>query len=82
MKNIITKKTFRSNLGLLIFTLCFSKINAGTFYWVGGSGNWSDYQHHWSTTSGGATFQIHQVTPLDDVIFDNNSFTTSNDNLY
>ena len=48
-----------------------------TFYWVGGTGNWSDYTHHWATTSGGS--QFHEALPnvYDDVIFDENSFSSS-----
>ncbi len=47
------------------------------YYWVGGSGNWSDLTH-WSTTSGGSVF--HSVLPrtTDNVIFDANSFNAAN----
>lgn len=44
-----------------------------SFYWVGGSGNWSSYASHWATTSGGATFQTAVPTSSDKVIFDANS---------
>lgn len=47
-----------------------------TFYWVGGSGNWSDYEIHWSTTSGGSIFHDALPSVYDDVIFDENSFSS------
>jgi len=50
--------------------------SAETYYWVGGSGNWSDISH-WATTSGGDVF--YEVIPgaMDDVIFDQGSFLTN-----
>ena len=45
------------------------------YYWVGGSGNWTDYANHWATTSGGSTFHTSVPGATDDVIFDANSFT-------
>jgi hypothetical protein len=46
-----------------------------TFYWVGGSGNWSEFATHWATTSGGSVFHAALPTSSDDVIFDANSFS-------
>ena len=46
------------------------------YYWVGGTGDWSDISH-WATTSGGTTFHFIVPTPNDDVHFDDNSFTAS-----
>ena len=43
------------------------------YYWIGGSGDWSDISH-WATTSGGALTHSQAPTPDDDVYFDNNSF--------
>lgn len=62
--------------------LCFSIVanpytNAATYFWVGGNGNWSDLSH-WATTSGGNTFHTVLPTSMDDVIFDENSFSTLN----
>lgn len=52
-----------------------------TYYWIGGTGNWSDTLH-WSTTSGG-TFVNVLPGPTDDVIFDDNSgLLTTNDTVY
>lgn len=45
------------------------------FYWVGGTGNWSEYGTHWATTSGGAVFHGNAPTSADDVYFDANSFS-------
>ncbi|MEQ8416425.1 MAG: hypothetical protein RIF36_01240, partial [Imperialibacter sp.] len=63
------------------FTLCLCLILSGEllasdYYWVGGSGNWSDFSHHWATTSGGITFHTSAPTTSDDVFFDANSFST------
>ena len=43
------------------------------YFWVGGSGNWSDITH-WVTTSGGNAQHIQPPTSTDDVYFDANSF--------
>ncbi len=43
------------------------------FYWVAGSGNWSDYSNHWSTSSGGSPDQSNAPTASDNVYFDANS---------
>ncbi len=60
-------------LFLFPFTL-FSK----DFYWIGGSGDWSDISH-WSTSSGGnATYQTIPG-PEDDVYFDENSFESESE---
>ncbi len=58
---------------LVIFTLPIRGI-ATDYYWVGGSGNWSDLLH-WATTSGGSTYHIQAPTSNDNVIFDQNSFS-------
>lgn len=41
-----------------------------TYYWVGGSGNWSDATNHWSDSSGGSPGAGFLPTSADDVIFD------------
>ncbi|WOK06924.1 T9SS type A sorting domain-containing protein [Imperialibacter roseus] len=53
-----------------------SELTGSEYYWVGDGGNWSDFANHWATTSGGSTFQTTVPGVLDDVIFDENSFTT------
>jgi len=47
------------------------------YYWVGGSGNWSDYANHWATSSGGSSFHASIPTLNDNVFVDNNSFTAT-----
>ncbi|MBD8346630.1 hypothetical protein [Dysgonomonas sp. HGC4] len=65
---------------LLFFAiLFFSSLSAfsANYYWVGGSGNWSDI-NHWRTSSGGAGIPGVVPGPTDDVFFDANSgFTLS-----
>lgn len=51
----------------------------GTHYWIGGVGNWSD-MNHWALSSGGAPGAC-PPTAFDDVIFDNNSFSSSNETV-
>jgi len=51
--------------------------NCAEYYWVGGSGNWSDISH-WKTSSGGNVGHAQAPTPNDNVIFDANSFTGPN----
>lgn len=65
----------------VIIALLFyaQQLNAANFYWVGGSGNWSDYNTHWATSSGGQIYWAHVPTPTDTVIFDSLSFTGFND---
>lgn len=48
------------------------------YYWVGGDGNWSDYQNHWATASNGGTFHTAPPGPGNDVYFDQNSFNGPN----
>ncbi len=50
-----------------------------TLYWVNGSGNW-DNTTHWSETSGG-TGGACTPTPVDNVIFDQNSFSQAGETV-
>lgn len=43
------------------------------FYWVGGTGSWSEFATHWATASGGGTFHANAPTSSDDVFIDANS---------
>jgi alpha-tubulin suppressor-like RCC1 family protein len=73
----------------ILFTLCilFSalKINAQNYFWIGGTGNWSDTTH-WSNKTGGldstAIFYSTPPTLGSKVIFDTNSFLTATDTVY
>ncbi len=47
------------------------------YYWVGNSGNWSDYANHWATRSGGSIFYGQAPLPTDHVVFDANSFSST-----
>jgi len=63
-------------LFVLIFLVGINSILADNYYWVGGSGNWSDI-NHWATSSGGSVLHSQTPTPVDDVFFDANSFSTA-----
>jgi gliding motility-associated-like protein len=63
---------------LWFFWVCFlglMPVSAADYYWVGGSGNWSDI-NRWATTSGGSLKHIVVPSPNDNVIFDHNSFAS------
>lgn len=47
-------------------------------YWVGNSGNWSDYASHWADSSGGVAGSGRMPLAQDTAIFDENSFTVTN----
>ncbi|MEQ9403747.1 MAG: MBG domain-containing protein [Cyclobacteriaceae bacterium] len=65
---------FLVTLFLALFTFTATSQD---YFWVGGTGNWSDFANHWATTSGGSTFHTSAPTSTNDVYFDANSFTTS-----
>ena len=65
------------NYFIFLFQLLSVSAFASSYYWVGNSGNWSDYSNHWATTSGGNFFYSQEPTLSDDVFFDANSFTLS-----
>ena len=58
-----------------ITTLWFATpIYSSDYYWIGGSGNWSDI-NHWAQSSGGTVLHNTPPTAADDVFFDAASFT-------
>ena len=65
------------NLLSLMFAIALTTFGAD-YYWVNNGGNWSDYSNHWATTSGGSTFHTQVPTSNDNVFFDENSFSLSN----
>ena len=67
MKNKLTK-----GLTLLLFLLLHTTF-AANYFWVGGTGNWSDLTH-WATISGGGVHPSTAPSTSDDVFFDANSF--------
>lgn len=68
-------------LSLTLVIFLFISANANNYYWVNGSGNWSDFTNHWAISSGGSVFHVQAPTPNDDVYFDANSFITVNDSI-
>ncbi|SEP76177.1 T9SS type B sorting domain-containing protein [Neolewinella agarilytica] len=63
---------------LFLFTGLFSTALFGAdYFWVGGSGDWSEISH-WATSSGGSITHSQAPTAEDDVYFDGNSFTAAN----
>ncbi|MBL0104555.1 MAG: T9SS type A sorting domain-containing protein [Bacteroidetes bacterium] len=69
----------------LLLTLCLlgttTLSKAANYYWVGGTGSWSDVANHWATASGGSVFHVSIPTINDDVIIDANSFTAPGQQL-
>ena len=65
---------------ILVFTsyLFANQVFGLNYYWVGGSGNWSDI-NHWSAVSGNSPMQLHTITPTsaDNVILDSLSFPST-----
>ncbi len=59
---------------LFFFT---AQLMAADYYWVKGTGIWSDL-NHWATTSGGGIYHFTVPTANDNVFFDANSFTGPN----
>ncbi|MCR6639936.1 MAG: T9SS type A sorting domain-containing protein [Sporocytophaga sp.] len=57
--------------------ITISSASSATYYWIGGAGSWID-PLHWSLTSGGGPANCIP-TALNDVIFDENSFTKDNE---
>jgi hypothetical protein len=64
----------KSIFTIIVLLLTGVQLIAADYFWVGGSGNWSDAANHWATTSGGGVFHANPPTNLDDVYFDANSF--------
>lgn len=73
----IKLKRFIILTGILLLMLAPARLQAASYYWVGGSGDWSDI-NHWVTTSGGNVNYTLVPTAFDDVYFDANSFTGPN----
>ena len=64
-------KRLLQSLLFLSFLVITPTAQALDYYWVGGSGNWSDI-NHWSAVSGNTPMQLHTITPTsnDDVILE------------
>ncbi|HKR04335.1 MAG TPA: hypothetical protein VJY62_06815, partial [Bacteroidia bacterium] len=72
-----TKKLLKQILFSAAVFLFSLKSFAANYYWVGGTGNWSNYANHWATTSGGVIFHTTIPSFNDDVFFDANSFASA-----
>jgi gliding motility-associated-like protein len=57
---------------LILFSLSQS-LSASDYYWIGGTGSWSNI-NHWAQTSGGTVLHNTPPTADDNVYFDANSF--------
>ena len=62
---------------LFLFLLMGNLSKASDYYWVGGTGNWTDFAAHWATSSGGNSFYTQAPTQNDNVYFDAASFTAA-----
>jgi alpha-tubulin suppressor-like RCC1 family protein len=69
-------KIIRFLLSLAFIAFLSDGLNAQVYYWVGGSGNWTDTLH-WSNTSNGAPNAGVPPTANSTVIFDGKSFTAN-----
>ncbi len=77
------KRNFANLRSFFILVALFSCLaaNSSTYYWVGNGGAWINYSQHWATTSGGNTFYTQVPGPNDNVVFDGNSFSLSNQHV-
>ena len=69
----------KSKLLTLLFGISIflgTKAYSSDYYWVGGSGDWTNI-NHWVTTSGGTINHIQTPTASDNVIFDMNSMSSA-----
>ena len=72
------KVSIALKIGILFLGLIGSSSSyAVDYFWVGGTGSWSDAGTHWATTSGGAVFHGTPPTTGDAVFFDANSFPSA-----
>ncbi len=63
---------------LILAVVAAFNSKAANYFWVGGSGSWSNYAAHWATTSGGTVFHTQVPQSTDNVYFDANSFSSTN----
>ena len=70
------KTSYNYIKALAVFILLFlvNTMYAEDYYWVGGSGSWSDFHLHWAKTDGGTVFHIKVPTADDNVYFTDKSF--------
>jgi len=71
----------RRHVLLGIILLSFFNSFSAKYYWVGGSGEWTNFKN-WAPSSG-SSFRINSVPGKDDSIyFDANSFVTNSDTVF
>ena len=70
---ISNKWDYPKRMLFVLITFLTNHAQAADYYWVGGSGSWSDLTH-WATSSGGSTYHSQVPTFKDNVYFDGNSF--------
>lgn len=73
----ITNTKMKKTYLFIVFITIIKLMNSANYYWVNGTGNWSDLAGHWRTTSGGTTIPATVPGQNDDVFFDVNSFTST-----
>ena len=73
-----TKNLKQTFFQLIILFFSLQLFGQSDYYWVGGTGNWSNYSSHWATSSGGNIFHTTSPGSNDKVIFDSNSFSQAN----
>jgi alpha-tubulin suppressor-like RCC1 family protein len=66
-------KVLRTTLLLINILLSAFQSFASDFFWVNGTGNWSDFANHWQDSSG--TFYTRMPSDTDNVYFNAASFT-------
>lgn len=81
MLNFSLKKLFPRQILSLTILLSITSLIQAQYFWVGGTGDWSDYENHWATTSGGTIFHSSVPTLTDDVTFDDNSFANNGEGI-
>lgn len=74
-KLFILNPQFRNAVLAAILLLTTFNVNAADYFWVGGTGNWSDFANHWATASGVTNFATQIPQSTDNVYFDANSFS-------
>ncbi len=77
MPSIVIKKSFF----LILFVGLNTFLYAANYFWVNGSGNWSDLSH-WATTSGGTVYHTQLPNENDDIYLDQNSFVEDNNQVH
>lgn len=80
MKKNIQIKMGNKLLSLMLLLIMGGNLYADDYYWVNNGGDWTDYENHWSTSSGD-TSNMHNSLPGpgDNVYFDANSFSQNSE---